>query len=155
MVFITCNSTCRCVIVSDNEENEVTILKQSTLTSAVIKIRNDLQPKFTDNTDMLIYDYDFFTQLESFAKKEREKSKQKALDASPHADKTDGTILRTVKQELVVKSSKASDVFDLATFIDNVADKLGVDKFKLKELATVSVKPGTPRKTYSVEQIDE
>lgn len=125
-------------------------MKTESITSGIVRLRNELQPKFNTNIDPVIFDYAFFTALESFVKKEREKSKEKMLAMSNTPEK-EGIVLETPYQRVELKKSKASPVFDLPLFIDNVCKFYpDVMKHKLKELSTESVVEGTPRKTYTV-----
>lgn len=128
-------------------------MKTETLTSSVVKVRNELQPHFNDNIDIMIFDYDFYTKLESFAKKEREKSKVKLIDYADKPDDFVGALLRTQKQLFHVEQSAPPQSFDKDAFINAVAEQFKIDKFKLKEIATASVKEGTPRRSYKVEQL--
>lgn len=128
--------------------------KLETLTASVIRMRNDLQPKFNDNIDPMIFDYDFFTQLESFVKKEREKAKAKMIDFADKPDDFEGVILRTATQQVSVKRSAPAQSFNLDLFIDLVSAKHGIDKFKLRELVSQSTVDGSRRTTYSVEALD-
>lgn len=129
-------------------------MKTETLTSSVAKIRNELQPHFTDNTDIMLFDYDFFTKLESFAKKERERAKTRLIDFADKPDDFVGTLIRTSAQSFSVEQSAAPKSFDKDAFISTVATEFKIDKFKLKEIAAASVKEGTPRRTYKVEAND-
>lgn len=128
-------------------------MKKETLTGAVVAMRNQLQPHFNDNVDIMIFDYAFFTELESFAKKERDKAKTKVIDYADKPDDYEGTMLKTSKQILSVRLSNAPLSFDLDTFLAEAAKQFGIDKFKLKELAGKCKKEGTPRKTYTVEEL--
>ena len=130
-------------------------MKTETLTSAVATVRNKLQPHFNDNVDIMLFDYDFFTALESFAKKEREKAKVRCIDYADKPDDFEGTMIKTSSQLFVVKKSAAPQSFDKDAFIEAVAKKFNIEKHKLKEVATASVKSGTPRTTYTVEKIDD
>lgn len=130
-------------------------MKTETLTSSVVKIRNDLQPHFTDNTDIILYDYDFYTALESWAKKEREKAKEKAIALSSKPADYCGILLRTTKQKLTRSISAAPQQFDLNLFIKSVSDQYKIDRFKLVELAGNSKSPGTGRTTIRVEENDD
>lgn len=129
-------------------------MKTKTLTTAVVAMRNKLQPHFKDNSDTLLFDYDFYTRLESLAKKEREKSKEIVLSLSSTPD-AEGTLVRTKQQLLVCKKSAPTKVFDLDTFIELAVKELKIDKHKLRELVPKAKIDGSVRKTYSVEQIDE
>lgn len=130
-------------------------MKTESLTGGIIKLRNDLQPKFTNNSDVLLYDYQFLTAVESFAKKEREKSKAKVLSTADDPLK-EGTVIRGSALRLVLKTSKAPSSFDLDTFIAAIlAAYPDVQKHKLRELAGSSNIPGSPRKSYTVENIDD
>lgn len=125
-------------------------MKTDSLTSGIINLRNKLQPQFTDNTDPIIFDYAFFTALESFSKKERETAKEKMLALSDDPEK-EGIVLQTSKQIVTLKKTKPSPVFSLTDFIDAiVAAYPDIMKHKLKQLATETVVPSTPRKTYTV-----
>lgn len=128
-------------------------MKTESLTSGIVALRNKLQPHYEGNTDPLIFDYAFFTALESFTKKERERAKEKMLALSTSPEK-EGIVLQTSMQTVELKKSKASPVFDLSTFIEAICKQYPeIMKHKLKELATESVVDGTPRKTYTVTEL--
>lgn len=130
-------------------------MKTASLTSGIIKLRNELQPAFKNNSDILLFDYQFHTALESFAKKERESSKAKALSLSNDPLK-DGTVVKGQKLELILKTSKAPSAFDLDTFLTLIIQAYpDVQKHKLRELAGSAVKEGSPRKSYTVESVDD
>lgn len=130
-------------------------MKTETITTAVISTRNKLQPSFNDNHSILVFDYDFYTSLESFSKKEREKAKEKMLLAADGTVK-EGVILRTAAYEVSIKTSKAPVAFSLEEFITAICKAYpDVQKHKLRSLATESVVPGTPRKSYIVEASNE
>lgn len=130
-------------------------MKAESITGAVVKLRNSLQPKYTDNVSPMLYDYDFFTKLESFVKKEREKAKQKCIEYADKPDTASGVLIETPTQQFVLKVSNASPAFSIDKFMEAVSREFDIPKHKLKELATDAVMPGTPRKTYSVEQKDQ
>src|SRR5690606_10955309 len=128
-------------------------MKTETLTSSVAKLRNELQPHYNNNIDPMLFDYKFFTELESFAKKERDKAKKRCIDYADKPDDATGTLISTSAQIFTVTVSNAPQTFDKDSFIETVAKQFNIDKFKLKEIATASVKEGTPRKTYKVEEL--
>jgi hypothetical protein len=130
-------------------------MKTETITSSVIKMRNELQPHFTDNVDIMLFDYAFYTALESFIKKEREKAKIKVIDYADKPDDFEGLMIRTKKQLLIAKLSKPRQVFSVDTFIEQVLKTYpNVDKFKLRELAANSKVDGAPAKSYIVEDAE-
>jgi len=128
-------------------------MRTESITGGIIKLRNELQPAYSDNISPMLFDYDFFTRLESFIKKEREKAKQKCID---YADKSgDGVLIETPTQTFELSVSKASPVFNADKFMDLISTKFDIPKHKLRELSTEAVVPGTPRKTYTVKQKDQ
>jgi hypothetical protein len=130
-------------------------MKTESLTGGLIKLRNDLQPHSTNNIDPLLFDYQFHTAVESFAKKEREKSKNKVLALADDPSKK-GTIVKGQKLKLVLKTSKAPSTFDLETFIAAILEAYpDVQKHKLRTLASDSTISGSPRKSYTVESMDD
>ncbi len=130
-------------------------MKTETLTSSVVALRNRLQPHFNDNVSPQLFDYDFFTQLESLSKKERERSKKKLLDMTEKPEDYNGTLIRTPHLIFTRSRSNAPRAFSLDLFIQQVADQFKIDKFKLKEIATSSVAEGTPRVSLKVEPNDD
>lgn len=129
-------------------------MKLESLTSGIINLRNSLQPSYKDNISPALFDYDYFTRLESFVKKEREKCKKKLLDLA--GEDKDGVLISTPTMNFERKTSAPSQVFSLDLFIDAVLKHYpDVQKHKLRELATTSVVDGSTRKTYTVTQKDD
>lgn len=110
-----------------------------------------LRPKSSVNTDSIQFDYKFWTELESLAKKEREKSLDVLKEASKNPN-TPGVVMQgqLFTTELVV--GKMS-LFDPELFMDNIIDyyKDSVQKWKLRELAGVSKKEAE-RKSYKTKE---
>lgn len=128
-------------------------MNKDTVTTSVAKVRSELQPHFKDNVDVLIYDYDFFTKLESIAKKEREKSKEKLL-ATCDDPKKEGVIIRTAVQQVEHKATAPVKGFNVEVFIELLLKQFpDIPKHKLRQCATEAVVPGEPRRSYVVEQI--
>lgn len=128
-------------------------MKTESLTSGLVRLRNELQPSYRDNVSTLLFDYDFFTRAETFIKKEREKAKQKCIDvASVPEDKT-GVLLETPTMTFELAISKPGTQFDLDKFIDAICKFYpDVMRHKLRELSTEAVVETKGRRTYSVKQ---
>ncbi len=119
----------------------------------LIALRNKLQPTGASNHDPIIFDYSFWTKLESISKKEREK----ALDRVKKIAKSDvenGVILRGSKQQIILETAKAAVSFDKDIFIEEVAKQFKIDKHKLRELSATTTKTASPRRTYKAEDIE-
>lgn len=128
-------------------------MKTETLTSLVVAMRNKLQPQTKSNLDPMIHDYEFFTQLASFADKEREKARDKLIAFADKPADFVGTMIRTENKVFIKKQTAPVKAFSKDEFIEKVATAFKIDKFKLKELATASVVEGKPRTSYIVEDL--
>ncbi len=130
-------------------------MRIESITGGIIKLRNNLQPPFKDNVSPMLFDYDFFSRLESFVKKEREKAKLKCIDYADKPSTQDGILIETATQTFELAVSKASPVFNPDKFVELISEKFDIPKHKLRELSTEAVVAGTPRKTYTVKQKGE
>lgn len=128
------------------------------LKAKLVGIRNELQPHLQKNSDLLMYDYKFFTELESVAKKERERAKKEMLTLVPE-DKRDatGVLVRGGVYNIQQKFSAAPRSFDLETFINLICEKYSdVQKHDLRRWATTdAVVEGTQRRYLTVEDNDD
>lgn len=130
-------------------------MKLESLTTGVTALQNNLRPHFADNVSPLLYDYDFFTRLETYVKKQREKAKELCIKHSDKDENTTGVHITTPTMTFELSISKPTLAFDLDTFIDAVVKHYpDVPKWRLKELSTESVKEGGVRRTYSVKPRD-
>lgn len=118
----------------------------------LINLRNRKQPKGMSNTDNLMYDYKFWTEVERDTKKAREQSKQTMLSASEKPT-TAGIVLASQKYKCVLEVSEPVRQFNLEVFINSIMTTYPkLSKPKLRELATAAVVPTKPRMTYKVEE---
>lgn len=122
--------------------------------SNIIAVRNQLQPKLEANSDILQFDYKFWTELESIAKKQRAAALKQVIAAGEDIT-TSGTVVRGKAFVTTLDVSKPVQTFDKDVFIDLIAAKHPeVPRHSLRELATAAVVNGSPRKTYRTEEID-
>ncbi len=128
------------------------------LKQKLIGVRNDLQPKLQQTSDLLLFDYKFWSELESLAKKERESAKKNVL-ALVDADKKDkpGILLRGGVYHLFQKFSAAPRSFDLQAFINLIIEKYpDVQKHDLVRWSTTdAVTEGTQRRYITTEDNDD
>lgn len=127
--------------------------KFNTIPSEIAVMRDRLQPFYTGNVDPMIFDYAFFTELESFVKKQREVAKQKLIDYSEKPSDFEGVLIKTSAQMVIVKKSAPVKSFNKDLFMELVGSKYNIDKHALKELAQSAMSEGNCRTTYSVEDI--
>jgi len=120
----------------------------------IIALRNKLQPKYENNTDPLIFDYRFWTELEKLAKKEREAALDRAKAFSSDPEK-EGLVIKGKALRLMLKISSPPKAFDKETFMNTISEQFKIEKHKLREIATASVAEGTPRKSYTVEDRED
>lgn len=119
----------------------------------IISIRNKKQPTGGSNTDVVQFDYKFWTELEKIAKKEREKALQAVKNLSDKPD-TAGVILASQVFRTVLRVSEPFKTFDKEVFIDEIIKRHPeVPKHSLREAATAAVVDGIRRKTYTVEDM--
>lgn len=121
----------------------------------LIKLRNSKQPTASGNTDVIQFDYLFWTELEKIGKKNRAKALDAVRDASEKPDKP-GTILASQRYKTVLKVGSPPQVFDKEVFIDEILKRCPeVSRVVLRECATAAVVDGTPRRTYTVEDMSD
>jgi hypothetical protein len=117
------------------------------------KLIDNLRPKFEGNLDPLIWDYNFYTELEKLAKKER----QATLDMIMRdREIKEGRVARGKQWALDLKIV-LMNVFDKELFIENLIKRFGVEKLprhELREIATTSVVQ-QERKTFKAVDREE
>lgn len=118
-------------------------------------VLDKLRPKYENNTDPLIFDYDFFTELEKYAKKERA-DKLNAIVKDPESLHESGRVVRGSAWALDLKVDQTNS-FDKEVFIDNILThyKDKVSRPILRELAGKSTKPGERKSFKAVNREDE
>jgi hypothetical protein len=119
---------------------------------ALIKIKNSTAPTAAGNTDPVMHDYKFFTDLEALAKKQREYAKQAVLKLA--TSDQPGVILKSKFYQLVFEESKPINKFELEKMIDLLVKKFPKDRVFIRECALKAVVAGTTKKTYRVERAD-
>lgn len=125
-------------------------MPNETLTTLVVKLRNQLQPTTSNNSDPALFDYLFFTDLEKLAKKERTKSKDHLKAMYQWADDFAGVVTETTAFILNRKLGKGATSFDKDAFIEAVANQWKIPKHELIMLASKTTKTGNPRETLEV-----
>lgn len=111
-----------------------------------------LRPKYENNTDPLIFDYDFYTNLEKHAKKERENALNRLIADKPVEE---GRIVKGKMWALDLKITPMN-LFDKETFIDKILQKYkNVERHVLRELAGVSLKSSERKYYTAVNREDE
>jgi hypothetical protein len=121
----------------------------------LIKLRNSKQPPSLNNVDAILFDYKFWTELESLTKKHRSLALDTLKSACVDAEQP-GIILTGKRFFAFLKLSKPIRAFDKEVFIEKLLEKLpNIPKHVIRECATEAVVETTPRKTYSVEDNDE
>ena len=118
-------------------------------------VLDKLRPKYENNTDPLIFDYDFFTELEKYAKKERA-DKLHAVIKDPESLRESGRIVRGKAWALDLKVDPTNS-FDKEVFIDNIIEhyKDKVSRPILREIAGKSLKSGERKSFKAVNREDE
>lgn len=119
--------------------------------SNILAVRNELQPKSSNNVDSVQFDYHFWTDLEKLAKKQRDKAKDALLKVAKNPDKV-GVIIRGGLYDTEHKASNPRRVFDKDVFIDLIMKEFPdiISRWQLVELATRSVVDGAVSHSYTV-----
>jgi hypothetical protein len=117
----------------------------------LIALRNKKQPKSPNNLDTVQYDYKYWSEIESIAKKERTASLKRLKETAKNPE-TPGIVMQGVLFETTLSVSEPVRSFDLELFIENILKEFPkISKPKLRELATSSVVAGSRRMTYRTE----
>lgn len=117
---------------------------------ALLAVRNDVQPKSSNNVDSVQFDYHFWTDIEKVAKKQREISRAALLKVAKNPDKV-GVIIRGGLFNTEHKASNPRRVFDKDVFIELVVKEFPeIARWQLVELATRAVVDGSVSHSYVV-----
>lgn len=120
----------------------------------MVKLLNKLCPKYTNNTDPLLFGYKFWTEAEKLAKKQRVDALSLCLSAAHKDPEDSGIILSGDRLRLELSVSKPILAFDNELFIAKIIETFPeIDRHVLRELATASVVDTNPRKTYKIVEI--
>lgn len=120
---------------------------------AIADVLDQHRPHSPSNKDAALFDYKFWTELESHAKKMRASALEKALEHKNERD--EGILVAGSMFRLNLVVSAAPETFSKELFMDNIREKFPqVPAHALRELATASVAKGTPRKSYKIEEND-
>ncbi len=111
------------------------------------------------NTDPVLWDYKFWSDLESIVKREREKAKLAAL-ALVKDDimmKSGNAIVKGTLYRLMFEESKPIEKFELEIMVDRLIKKFPRERAFIREAALKAKVAGDTRKTYRVErrEVDE
>lgn len=121
----------------------------------LITLRNKKQPKSTSNLDTVQYDYKYWSEIESIAKKERTASLKRLKETAKNPE-TPGIIMQGQLFETTLSVSEPVRSFDLELFIENILKEFpNLPKHKLRELAASSVVAGARRMTYRTDYKQE
>lgn len=125
------------------------MLTPNKMKADLIAMRDSIRPTAGGNTDPLMSDYWFWSEIEKITKKERETAKQLCLDAS-----TDplhpGVVLKSKIYQLVLKATNPIQKFDLEVMIERLLKKFK-DRVYIRECAVKAMVDGEPRRSYTVE----
>ena len=117
---------------------------------ALLTVRNDVQPKSSNNLDSVQFDYHFWTDLEKVVKRQREQAKAALLKCAKNPDKI-GVIIRGGLYNTEHKATNPRRTFDKDVYIDLLAKKFPeISRWELVALATEAVVDGTVSHTYTV-----
>lgn len=120
----------------------------------ILQLRNKLQPKSDSNSDNLQFDYKFWTELESLAKKNRDTSLDAVKGLSDKPDKP-GVIVMGKLFHTTLTESKPVLAFDKEEFVKLLNEKYPeIEKHKIRELILMATIPGNTRKSYRTEPND-
>lgn len=125
------------------------MLTPNKMKADLIKMRDSIRPKGAGNTDPLMSDYWFWSEVEKITKKERETARKLCLDASTDPLKP-GVVLRSKTYMLVMKATNPIKRFDLEIMIELLLRKFK-DRVYIRECAVKAELDGDPRRTYTVE----
>lgn len=122
---------------------------------SLLSLRNDVQPKSSNNLDSVQFDYHFWTDLEKVVKKQREKAKDALLKIAKKPEKI-GIIINGGLYNTWHKASNPRRTFDKDVFIELVVKEFPeIPRWQLVELATRAVVDGAVSHTYTVEAKDK
>lgn len=122
----------------------------------LIALRNKLQPKGFGNTDVVQFDYKYWTDVEKIAKKNRDAALATLKNVADFLDgeTRPGVIISSVKYKTEFKETAPVKGFDKEVFMDKIIQKFPeIQRHVLRELATASVVDGSTRKSFIVEEI--
>lgn len=124
----------------------------------LVEIKNSVNLAGGSNTDPVLWDYKFWSDIESLAKKEREKAKQAALSlVKPGTNMTSGNaIVKGTLFRLMFEESKPIMSFDLEKMIETLLRRPAFKKERafIRQAALDAKVPGDTRKVYRVERRD-
>ena len=123
--------------------------------SEIVALRNKRQPTGGTNTDVIQYDYKFWTELEKLAKTNRDTSKEKLKSVCEDPEKP-GVILRGNIYVTELKATKPVMGFNFEEFLNLLYTEfpdLKGSRAIIRELSVKAVIPGNPRLTYTTKEI--